>query len=517
MKEIKEYLIENNFMEEFKYNYLRFVLTELEVRLNNTNMESKELLFDKISSFLNQNIDMSIDDLNQIPFKNRRFYIHIINSDNYSEFSEFNHISSDKSDKNYEHSDVIFKEGFQFKNDESEVFNEINNDFANHNFVNINAFKKIIEYNLFDYEYYISKYDYNLNLDPCLHYIYKGWKENKNPNSNFDSDYYLNSNKSVKRSGLNPLVYFVTYGLDKGEIKINSSVYQPKSINKIELRDKLKNFNKKGVTNIKRNPQLIVSLTSFPKRIDTIKFNLYSLFNQSLKPDKIILWLSYEEFPNKEDDLPFDVLRFKKLGLEIGWCEDIKSFKKLIPSLREYPNDIIVTVDDDIYLDEDWLKKLYEEYLKNPNYIVCHRTRCVIGNKNGNHINSIKSYNDWPVSTHEQDPSYTNFINGGAGALYPPNSLDDTVFDKKLFMSLCSTGDDIWFYAMALKKGTKIKCIPNNSHRLTYVDPAKEVNLFNSCETLWHLNSRGQNDINLNNVFRKFPEIKELILNSLNE
>ena len=45
----------------------------------------------------------------------------------------------------------------------------------------------------------------------------------------------------------------------------------------------------------------------------------------------------------------------------------------------------------------------------------------------------------------------------------------------------------------------------------------EEVGLFNSTETLWHINSKGQNDINLDNVLKKFPEIKKLILKSLNE
>ena len=524
MKEIKEYLVENKFMDEFKYNYLRFVLTELEGRLNRTDNNYKERLFDKIFSFLTHFIHISDYELNQIPFKNIKFYIHVINSNSYFEFIRFNNHSFVESEvilfnQICEKNKIIsnYETEIDLKNEELEVYNNITKDFLDSNSVNLCAFKKIMRCNLFDYEWYISNYNYKLDLDQCLHYIYKGWKENKNPNPYFNSNYYLKSTKAAKDSGLNPLVYFVNYGLDKGEIKVNPSVHQPKAINKFELMKKLKKFNKKGTSDKKRNPRIIVSLTSYPKRINTIKFTLFSLFNQSLKPDKIVLWLANENFPNRENDIPKDVLKFKKFGLEIDWCDDIKSFKKLIPSLKKYPNDLIVTVDDDIYLDKDWLKKLYEEYLKNPECIICHRTKCIIGNKKGDYIISIKPYNEWPLSTHEQKPSYINFITGGAGALYPPNSLDNDIFNKELFMKLCSTSDDIWFYCMALKKGTKIKCIPNNFYQLTYVNPAEEVGLFNSTETLWHINSKGQNDINLDNVLKKFPEIKKLILKSLNE
>lgn len=34
--------------------------------------------------------------------------------------------------------------------------------------------------------------------------------------------------------------------------------------------------------------------------------------------------------------------------LTIDWYHDIKSYKKLIPTLQKYPDSIIVTADDDI-------------------------------------------------------------------------------------------------------------------------------------------------------------------------
>ncbi len=46
-------------------------------------------------------------------------------------------------------------------------------------------------------------------------------------------------------------------------------------------------------------------------------------------------------------------------GLTIDWCEDIKSYKKLIPTLKKYPDAIIVTADDDLIYDNKWLEQLY--------------------------------------------------------------------------------------------------------------------------------------------------------------
>jgi hypothetical protein len=71
---------------------------------------------------------------------------------------------------------------------------------------------------------------------------------------------------------------------------------------------------------------------------------------QTYKPDKIILWLAKSQFPNKENDLPIKVTELVNYGLSIMWVDkDIKSYKKLIPTLKLYPNDIIITADDDLY------------------------------------------------------------------------------------------------------------------------------------------------------------------------
>lgn len=121
------------------------------------------------------------------------------------------------------------------------------------------------------------------------------------------------------------------------------------------------------------NPDLIVSLTSYPKRINTVHLVIKSLLYQSLHADKVILWLAPEQFPNKEKDLPQDLLDLIPQGLTIDWYHDIKSYKKLIPALKKYPNSIIVTADDDNIYQKQWLEKLYNSYVKSPNDIQVHR------------------------------------------------------------------------------------------------------------------------------------------------
>lgn len=103
---------------------------------------------------------------------------------------------------------------------------------------------------------------------------------------------------------------------------------------KIDFLDRvLMKFKDIGITKNKRKTKLIVSFTSYPARIYYLPYVVYSLLIQSVKPDKLILWLAKEQFPNLENDLPQSLLKLKNNGLTIKWCRDIKSYKKLIPAV----------------------------------------------------------------------------------------------------------------------------------------------------------------------------------------
>ena len=216
----------------------------------------------------------------------------------------------------------------------------------------------------------------------------------------------------------------------------------------------IKEVNQLGVTTEKRNPKVIISLTTFPARINTVYKTISTLLQQSVKPDEVVLWLADSQFPNHE--LPENLVRLQQFGLSIKWCEDIKSFKKLIPSLREFPNDIIITADDDIFYPENFVESLYEQYLKHPQFIHANRAFLIKRFWNKYSMNA-RSY----VYDNTYLPAFHNEFMTGYGTLFPPNSLDEGVFDSDTFMSIIPTNDDIWFWGHAVKKGTKINVNPN--------------------------------------------------------
>ena len=72
-------------------------------------------------------------------------------------------------------------------------------------------------------------------------------------------------------------------------------------------------FGKLGLTDAPRRMKLICTLTTFPDRIDSVQYTIKSLFNQSMKPDKIVLWLAESEFNVFE--FPDSIKQLQKRGL----------------------------------------------------------------------------------------------------------------------------------------------------------------------------------------------------------
>ena len=320
--------------------------------------------------------------------------------------------------------------------------------------------------------------------------------------------------KKMPKSDIETIVWWIPFKSLRNAVKnllnnydneIRQNIIQIKQeINKLDIRNKarmqLLSMGEERIIKPIRNEKLIVSLTTYPQRIVDIDVVIFSLINQSIKPDKIILWLAYEEFPNLERDIPNHVLNLKKFGLEIEFCHNIYSYKKLIYALEKYPNDLIVTADDDIYYPYNWLEKLYKSYLENPNVIHCHRAhRIIFDNKN-----NILPYNQWlqEFKPKNSNPSYLNFATGCGGILYNSKLLHNDIFNEELFFKLSPKNDDVWFWTMALLKNTKINIIDSNmSHIVDF-----EIG-YNYYSKLVDINVvQNFNDIQLDNCFKYYGD-----------
>ena len=206
---------------------------------------------------------------------------------------------------------------------------------------------------------------------------------------------------------------------------------------------------------IDSDSEIIVSLTTFPARIDTVWITIMTLLRQSVRPFKIVLWLSTDEFPNMKKGLPSKLLRLEKYGLDIRFCDNLYSHKKYYYSMKEFPNYYIVTVDDDMFYPENLLQKLIETHFKYPNAVVCSYAHRIIVNEEG----KIEEYDNWIKGTIERGPAFDLMPVGFGGVLYPPDILSKKVFDKECILINCPKTDDLWLKFMSLKnKKAVVRC-----------------------------------------------------------
>ncbi|MGN0251606.1 MAG: glycosyltransferase [Oliverpabstia sp.] len=238
-----------------------------------------------------------------------------------------------------------------------------------------------------------------------------------------------------------------------------------------------------GINQAKRKESIIVSLTSYPKRIGTVWLTIETLLRQSVKPDEIILWLAQEQFKSI-DVLPRELIELQKYGLTIRFCDDLRSHKKYYYVMQEYPEDIIILVDDDMFYPRDTIKKLMQMHKKYP-YDICTMTAQAIKPS----FESKPSMWRNPKLDEKFEHSDEIQIFTGSGSLYPPHSLDEEVFNKELVKSICPSADDLWLTFMANRKRTRITtCFPWRAFPVTIYGTAEG--------SLWYMNAEeGQNDV----------------------
>ena len=91
---------------------------------------------------------------------------------------------------------------------------------------------------------------------------------------------------------------------------------------------------------------LVVTMTSWVKRIGNVKSVVESIMNNTVKPDRVYLNLSKTEFDSERVEIPKDLVDYFNSDdrLIINWVygENTKSMKKLFPILKELNDDDII-------------------------------------------------------------------------------------------------------------------------------------------------------------------------------
>ena len=251
-----------------------------------------------------------------------------------------------------------------------------------------------------------------------------------------------------------------------------------KKVNRKKIDKKIKQLSTKQINRKSVLKNVIVSLTTYGERLYELQYTLYSLVSQTVLPEKIVVNLAKQDFANISETLK----SFEKYGVVFIETEDLRSYKKLIPTINMYPGKFIVTADDDIYYPSKWLETLWSGHLKDPDCIVCHLTKKIeyIDNK-------LLPYKYWNYNKSDTEPLFSNLILGGGGTVFPPTSFYKDVCKTELFMKLAPYADDIWIYFMVVLNGKKIKQLPKPYINVKYVNPYREYGLRKG-ETLAQIN-----------------------------
>lgn len=201
---------------------------------------------------------------------------------------------------------------------------------------------------------------------------------------------------------------------------------------------------KYGLNTQSREKKIIVSLTTIPSRVDKVRLVVSRIMNQTVKPDKIILYLDKE----KKEEITFspELNILIERGLEIEYVEDIGPHTKYFYSTQKYSDDIVITVDDDIIYSRKLIETLIKSYRVYPKAVSANIVVQFLIN-DGKPISSSEWLQQFKYGLgNEKSVAY-----GVGGVLYPPKVLPKEAFNIDKIRKLSLFQDDLWLKAIETK------------------------------------------------------------------
>ena len=216
---------------------------------------------------------------------------------------------------------------------------------------------------------------------------------------------------------------------------------------------------------------------------------------QSVKPDKILLCLSKDQFPT-EDTIPYSLLSRRDSQFEIRKVEgDIRSHKKYYYAAKEYPNDLLFLIDDDIYYDTDIIRRSMTSYMEYGKKCVV----CIYGSRIVYDEKGCKSYSEWQPIEGKKAIGKDLFFGSGGGTLFRPSYMYKYLSIIDLAIKLTPIDDDIWLNAMAMKTLLTKVMLPHG--------PLLSVKEKNNVTLSSVNNGQGRNDVQLEAVRKYYKDV----------
>lgn len=197
---------------------------------------------------------------------------------------------------------------------------------------------------------------------------------------------------------------------------------------------------------------VIISIATYNKRLPKIIQTFPTILSQKIEYKKIIV--------NVQDDCSDDEFKqfetLKKLSDKVEVVKrpaKWRALNKIIHTYSEYPDDIIITCDDDIFYDDYLFPALLDMHIKQPNCIVAHEINPVIICDNG--------YITTPICIEPKlhQIEFGKYMTGCC--LFPPHIFDGTIIpldDYDKFIEITGGfNDEIWLWLLSTLLG--VQCI----------------------------------------------------------
>jgi hypothetical protein len=193
-------------------------------------------------------------------------------------------------------------------------------------------------------------------------------------------------------------------------------------------------------------PPITITLTTIHSRLQYLPQVIESLHRQTLPPAAILLNISHEPYLldqgiPADDPVLLELQRSMPL-LRVNWVANTGPYRKIFWWMEQHfsqavtEDKLFVTVDDDTLYPEDFLQKLYEEYLRHD---------CVVAFR-GRHMEldegAISVYSKWTWGRTER--TLANLPTGKDGILYNTKFFTRDFLELADALRLAPTADDLW-------------------------------------------------------------------------
>ncbi len=195
---------------------------------------------------------------------------------------------------------------------------------------------------------------------------------------------------------------------------------------------------------------VVVSLTSYGDRIQSVAVAIESIGRGTVKPRRLVLWLdSPELFATRPESLR----RLERRGLEIKLTSNYGPHTKYYPYVQSLDGHAtpLVTADDDIIYPRNWLALLMEANHQHPDAITGHWVSIM-----GTSAGVVDDYGTW-ARAKDTAVRPANFAPGVSGVIYPPAMLEELKRRGDGFLTACPGADDIWLHWVALRAGIPVR------------------------------------------------------------